>query len=177
MKRLVVLCGIALIVPVLVVVSEFRERSPLQFGLTEAGCRGVSVRHGAEGPRAVLTVSVHDCLDEVGRAVPAAEAWDRVVRVAWETTASRFDGVLVTVFRTSEDPGSVREATREFSSSEMEAKWGPRPVVLDWVLPDPRREEWVWLVVLPAVILAIGVPIAAGVDAARRGVSVWLWRS
>jgi hypothetical protein len=176
MKRLLIVFGLVLIVPMLVVVADLREKRPVRHGLEAAGCRSVSARREDHGPRSVLVVGVYDCLDGTGRAVSAGEAVDRIMRVVWSTPASWFDAVAVSVSRTAERPDSGRATILELSRGEVAARWGPRAVTLDWVLPDPSRGKWLWTLVLDALVVAIGVPVVLGVHLARRGVVLVVWR-
>lgn len=168
--------GLVLIVPMLVVVADLREKGPLRHGLEAAGCRSVSVGRADHRPRSVLEIGVYDCLDETGRAISADEAVDRITRVVWSTPASWFDAVAATVSRTAEHPESGQVTTLELSRGDVAARWGPRAVMLDWVLPDPSRGKWLWMLVLDALIVVIGVPVALGVHLARRGVVLVVWR-
>ncbi|QJY47801.1 hypothetical protein [Pseudonocardia broussonetiae] len=141
--------------------------------LAEVGCGGVpAVEYQRMASGVVLSVSVQECVGaqprRTGELVGRDEAARAVGRAMWSTPTHRFDSVMVTVYRTAEDPDRTRPQSVVLERDQLAAVFGPRDPALDSPLPlddDGGRAAWRYLPPLAAVG---GIMLVAGMARALR---------
>jgi hypothetical protein len=175
MRRvLVILLVVVVLVPALISAAQLALRRTLVDDLAATGCSGAAVEKQFVRSQRILVVGVNECVDESGRALPAAAALERVAAAVWSTPAAPFDGISATIYRTR-DSAAVEHGA--FSRTELRDRWGERASYLDWTVPDLAYGGWLIYLALPAMLLAAVAPVVLGVFAARRGVFVFFWRA
>lgn len=147
-------------------------QSTLVRSLAEVGCAGVPAAVNQQvADRVVLSVSVQECVvthpRRTGEVVGRAEATRAMGRAIWSTPTYRFDAVLVTVYRTAEDPHRTRPQSVLIERDQLAAEFGPRDPALDTLrlLDDGGRLAWR---VLPFVAALGGMLLLIGVARAIR---------
>lgn len=126
--------------------------------LAETGCVGVpAAEYQQVGSRVVLSVSVQECVAahprRTGELAGHAEAARAIGRAIWSTPTYRFDSILVTVYRTAEDPHRTRPQSVLVERDQLTADFGPRDAALDTprLFEDGGRAAWNYLPPLAAV--------------------------
>lgn len=149
-------------------------QSDLVRSLAEMGCVGVpAAEYQQVADRVVLSVSVQECVvthprrtDELAGRAEAARAMGRAI---WSTPTYPFDSVLVTVYRTADNPHRTRPQSVLVERDQLAAEFGPRDPALDSarLLDDGGRLAWR---VLPFVAALGGMLLLIGsVRAVRAG--------
>lgn len=126
--------------------------------LAEMGCGGVpAAEYQQVGNRVVLSVSVQECVvthpRRTGELVGHAEAARIMGGAIWSTPTYRFDSILVTVYRTADEPRRTRPQSALIEQEQLAADFGPRDAALDTprLLDDGGRAAWSYLPLLAAV--------------------------
>lgn len=126
--------------------------------LAEVGCIGAPAAEYQEmGSRVVLSVSVQECVvahpRRTGELVGRAEAARAMGRAIWSTPTYRFDSILVTVYRTADEPRRTRPQSALIEREQLAADYGPRDAALDAprLLDDGGRAAWSYIPLLAAV--------------------------
>lgn len=140
--------------------------------LVEMGCNGApEAEYQQVGSRVVLSVSVQECAAahprRAGELLARAEAVRAMARAIWSTPTSPFDSILVTVYRTADEPRRTRPQSVLVEREELAADFGPRDAALDTprLFGDGGRAAWIYLPPLAAVG---GVLLFAGMVRAIR---------
>ncbi|WP_214406250.1 hypothetical protein [Pseudonocardia lacus] len=177
MRRLLAVVFVVLLVPAVGVWAAFAAREPVRGDIAAVGCGGASSEHQEYGSRSIWSISVTSCVDASGRPLAAEEVVATVAQVTWRAPAATFDSVLITVFRRADGARGTRPVSREIPRHELEAMWGARPAELDRVSARDLANRLLGWLALPAMAVAVALPVALGVVAARRGVFFLVWRS
>jgi hypothetical protein len=127
--------------------------------LAEGGCGGVpAVEYQQLASRVVLSVSVQECVvahfRRTGELMGLAEAARVMARAIWSTPAQRFDSVMVTVYRTADEPGRTRSQSVLIEREQLTADFGPRDAALDTprLLDVGGRTAWTFLPLVASLV-------------------------
>lgn len=136
----------------------------------ESGCTGVVVEIAERDGVPVAAASAVGCGDDAGRLLPRAVALDRITSAVWRAELPRFDRVDAYVYRSAETEPFVRASATSRWRSELEGRWGARPVTLG--LEGVRRgPTGPWFLLPLAALLVLG----AAVRAVRSGTVAVVW--
>lgn len=140
--------------------------------LAEVGCGGVpAVEYQQLTSRVVLSVSVQECVVVPPRGtselVGRDEAARAMGRAIWTTPTYRFDSVLVTVYRTADEPHRTKPHSVVLERDQLAADFGPRDPALEYprLFDDGGRSAWS---ILPVVAALGGVLLLTGMARAVR---------
>lgn len=140
--------------------------------LAETGCGGAAaVDYQQVRNRVVLSVSVQECVAahprRTGELVGHAEAVRAMGRAIWSTPTYRFDSVMVTMYRTADEPRRTRPRSVLLEREQLAADFGPRDAALDTprLFDDGGRVAWSYL---PPLAGVGGALLLAGMVSAIR---------
>lgn len=126
--------------------------------LAETGCGGAAaVDYQQVGSRIVLSVSVQECVAahprRIGELLGHGEAARAMGRAIWSSPTYRFDSVMVTVYRTADEPHRTRPQSVLVEREQLAADFGPRNAALDTprLFDDGGRAAWSYIPLLAAV--------------------------
>lgn len=126
--------------------------------LAEVGCVGApAVQYQHLSSRVVLSASVQECVvvhpRRTGELLGRDEAVRAVGGAIWSTPTQRFDSVLLTVYRTADEPRRTRPQSLLIERDQLAADFGPREAALDTprLFDDGGRAAWSYLPFLAAV--------------------------
>lgn len=149
--------------------------------LDAVGCGGVpAFEYQQVSDRVVLSVSVQRCgvsgSRKVAELVPRAEAFQAMSRAIWTTSTLWFDSVLVTVYRTAEDPDRSRPQSVEISRDQLAAEFGPRNPAFEsrGFSGDGGRTAWTFIPLVAGLVgLMLFAGLARGIHTGRVAL-VWI---